>query len=156
MSDISTDGTNLHIAVITSRFNEVVTQKLEEGALATLTQHGVEPMNIAQFSVPGAFELPQLAQRLAVSGQYHGIVCLGAVIKGETAHFDYVCQEVSRGIQFVGMTTGIPVGFGVLTTENKEQALNRAGGAKGNKGDEAALTVLEMVNLVQAIPLPGQ
>jgi len=156
MSDISTDGTNLHVAVITSRFNEEVTQKLEEGAIATLIQHGVAPANITQFSVPGAFEVPQLAQRLAVSGQYHGIVCLGAVIQGETAHFDYVCQEVSRGIQFVGMTTGVPVGFGILTTETKELALARAGGKKGNKGDDAALTVLEMCNLVQAIPLPGQ
>ena len=153
MTTNSLDGSHLHIAVITSRYNESVTQKLEEGAMGSLVQHGVEPVNISQYSVPGAFEIPQLAQRLAATGEFHGIVCLGVVIRGETSHYDFVCQEVSRGIQFVGMTTGIPVGFGILTTENREQALNRAGGSKGNKGEEAAETVLEMANLVQAIPI---
>ena len=103
----------------------------------------MEPANIAQFTVPGAFEIPQLAQRLAISQQYHAIVCLGAVIQGETKHFDYVCQEVSRGIQFVGMTTGIAIGFGVLTTDTVEQALARSGGEHGNKGEEAALQLLK-------------
>ena len=151
MNEASVSGEGLHIAIITSRFNETVTSKLEESALGTLIQQGVEASNISQFTVPGAFEIPQLAQRLAVSQQYHGIVCLGAVIRGETPHFDYVCQEVSRGIQFVGMTTGIAIGFGVLTTETTEQALDRAGGNHGNKGEDAALTVLEMANLAQAL-----
>ena len=151
MMENSLEGHELSVAVITSRFNENVTQKLEDGAMDALIQQGVEPANIAQFTVPGAFEIPQLAQRLAISQQYHAIVCLGAVIQGETKHFDYVCQEVSRGIQFVGMTTGIAIGFGVLTTDTVEQALARSGGEHGNKGEEAALTAIEMANIAQAI-----
>lgn len=149
------NGTGMKIAIVTSRFNQNITDALLESALETLKQQGVSEDDISQFQVPGAFEIPQLAQRLAMSQQYHGVVCLGAVIRGETPHFDYVCREAARGIQFAAMSTGIPVSFGILTTDTVKQALARAGGKHGNKGEDAALTIIEMVHvLTQATPVP--
>ena len=135
-------------AIVASRFNEFIVSKLISGAEDTLVRHGVDTDDITLVWVPGAFEIPLAAQKLAQSGKYCAIVCLGAVIRGSTSHYDYVCNEVSKGIAQVNLTTGVPAAFGIVTTENIEQAIERAGTKAGNKGADAALTALELANLV--------
>ena len=149
------DGRGARVAVLASRFNETVGRRLVDGALDCLRRHGVAESDITMVWVPGAFELPAAAQRLAASGEVDALVCVGAVIRGETAHFDYVAGHAANGIGEVALRTGLPIGFGVLTTENSEQALERAGGKAGNKGFEAALAALEMMNLYSSLPKPA-
>jgi 6,7-dimethyl-8-ribityllumazine synthase len=147
----SLDGTSLRIAVVTARFNDFITDRLQAGALDCLKRHGVAEDAIDTVAVPGAFELPLAALTLAETGRYHAVICLGAVIRGDTTHYDYVCNEAAKGIAAAGLKTGIPVIFGVVTTENTEQAISRAGGKSGNKGWDAAMTALEMANLLPHI-----
>ena len=148
----SREGAGLKIAVLVARFNEVVGERLLEGALGALERRGVRARDVLVARVPGAFELPVAARRIARAGRHDAILCLGAVIRGETAHFEYVAGEASRGIARVAYDTGVPVLFGVLTTETLEQALARAGGAQGNKGAEAAEGAIEMARLLRALP----
>jgi len=138
------------IAIVVSKFNEFVTEKLLEGAFEAIDNY-LDRDHCDVFWVPGAFELPLMAQKIASSKSYDGIVCLGAVIKGETQHFDYVCSEASSGIRQVSIKYDIPIGFGLLTTLTPRQAMDRAGGTKGNKGHDATTTVLEMLDLIQSI-----
>lgn len=145
------NGQNKKIAIIASRFNELIVKELQAGAVSALLRAGVEESNIDEISVPGAFEIPLAALSLAKTGKYNGLVCLGAVIRGDTTHYDYVCNEVAKGISHVQLSTGIPCSFGVITTENLEQAFLRAGSKAGNKGSEAALVTLEMINLLQRL-----
>ena len=140
-------GKNKTFGIVVSRFNSFITKKLLEGAQDCLIRHGIKEDDIDVFWVPGACELPITAMRLAKNAKHNGIVCLGAVIRGETPHFDYVSSEAAKGISEVGLTTGIPTIYGVITTDTLEQAIDRAGARGGNKGAEAALTALEMVNL---------
>ena len=137
--------------IIISRFNEFIGSKLLSGAIDELTRHGVDKENITVVWAPGAFEIPLLAQKVATSGKYNAIIALGAVIKGSTPHFDYVSAEVSKGVAQVSLQTGVPVIFGVLTTDNLEQAIERAGTKSGNKGSDAAKSAIEMVNLVKLV-----
>jgi len=137
------------IGIITARFNDFITSKLLGGALDGLVRHGVAEENITSVWVPGAFELPLIASKMAESGKYDAVICLGAVIRGTTTHYDYVCSEVSKGIAKVGLDSGVPTIFGVITTENIEQAIERAGSKAGNKGYEAAVTAIEMVSLLR-------
>ena len=139
-------------AVAVSRFNDLVTSRLLEGALTAFRRHGVAEDDLEVAWTPGAFELPLVAQRLATSRQFDAVVCLGAVIRGETAHFDYVAGECARGVQQVTLETGVPCIFGVLTTDTLEQALDRAGGKHGNKGWEAAIAAMEMAGLLDSLP----
>jgi len=150
------DASDMRVAIIASRFNEHVTAPLLEGARATLAEHGLDPATVAVVWVPGAFEIPLAAQRLAGSGTVDAVICLGAVIRGETAHFEYVAGPCATGIARAALDTGVPVAFGVLTTNDERQALDRAGGAAGNKGAEAARTALEMVTLLRALPAPAR
>ena len=147
----SLDGAALRIAVVTARFNDFITDRLQAGALDCLKRHGVAEDAVDTVAVPGAFELPLAALTLAETGRYHAVICLGAVIRGDTTHYDYVCNEAAKGIAAAGIKTGIPVIFGVVTTENTEQAISRAGGKSGNKGWDAAMTALEMANLLPHI-----
>ena len=147
----SLDGTSLRIAVVTARFNDFITERLQAGAIDCLKRHGVAEDAVDTVAVPGAFELPLAALTLAETGRYHAVICLGAVIRGDTTHYDYVCNEAAKGIAAAGLKTGIPVIFGVVTTENTEQAISRAGGKSGNKGWDAAMTALEMANLLPHI-----
>jgi 6,7-dimethyl-8-ribityllumazine synthase len=140
-------GRDLSIAIIVSRFNHFITQHLLDGALDALHRHGINDDKLTVVWVPGAFEIPLIAKKLAQSKQYQAIICLGAVIRGSTPHFDYVAAEVSKGIASVGLEAGIPVVFGVITTDNIEQAVERAGTKSGNKGWDAALTALELADL---------
>jgi 6,7-dimethyl-8-ribityllumazine synthase len=142
-------------AVVASRFNDVVVQKLVDGAMSCLAKHGVADDDVELVWTPGAFELPLAAKRLAASGGYDAVICLGAVIRGETAHFDLVAREAARGIQQAGLDTGAPVIFGVLTTETFEQAADRAGGKHGNKGWDAAMVAMEMASLLDGLPKEG-
>ncbi len=144
-------GTDKAFGIVVSRFNNFITKKLSEGALDCLIRHGVKEDDIDVFWVPGACELPITAMKLAKGAKYNGIICLGAVIRGETPHFDYVSSEAARGITEVGLATGIPTIYGVIATDTLEQAIDRAGARGGNKGAEAALTVLEMVDLFNKI-----
>ncbi len=137
--------------VIVSRFNEFVSSKLLEGAVDTLTKHGVKDEEISVVWVPGSFEIPMVARRMAGSKKYDAIICLGTIIRGETPHFDFVAGEAAKGIATVGMQSDIPCIFGVITADNLEQALDRAGTKSGNKGRDAAMTALEMCNLYSAI-----
>jgi len=137
--------------IIISRFNEFIGSKLLSGAIDELTRHGVAKDNITVVWSPGAFEIPLLAQKVAQSGKYNAIITLGAVIKGSTPHFDYVSAEVSKGIASVSLQTGVPVIFGVLTTDNLEQAIERAGTKAGNKGSDAAKSAIEMANLIKLV-----
>ena len=137
--------------IIISRFNEFIGSKLLSGAIDELRRHGVNEDNIDIVWVPGAFEIPVIAKKVAKTDKYNAIITLGAVIKGSTGHYDYVCAEVSKGIAQVRLETGVPVIFGVLTTENIEQAIERAGTKAGNKGSDAAKTAIEMANLVKLI-----
>jgi 6,7-dimethyl-8-ribityllumazine synthase len=138
-------------AVIAAKFNAEIVDKLLAGAVTTLRKQGVSDEAVEIYRVPGAFELPFLAKHLAQSKRYEAVICLGAVIRGDTDHYDYVCQAATHGILQAGMETGVPVIFGVLTCETDEQALERAGGAHGNKGADAAMAALEMVQLLQTI-----
>ncbi len=145
------NGEGLRIAVVVSRFNEEVTSRLLAGARAALDEHGVREKDIDVAWAPGAFELPFVARHLAESRRYDAVVCLGAVIRGETPHFDYVAGEAARGIADAARDTGVPVVFGVITPNTLEQALHRAGGKKGNKGFDAVLTAIEMANLLRQL-----
>ena len=144
-------GTGLKIGIVNSRFNEFITSKLLDGALDALDRHGVNDEDIEIAWVPGAFEIPITAKKMASSGKYDAVICLGAVIRGATPHFDYIAAEASKGIAQVGLKTGLPVIFGVITTDNIEQAIDRAGTRVGNKGAEAAVTAIEMANLFRSI-----
>ena len=141
----------LRVGIVASRFNEFITAKLLSGAMDGLLRHGVREEDIQLAWVPGAFEIPLIAQKMARSGRYDAVICLGAVIRGATSHYDYVCSEVSKGIAAVSLETGVPVLFGVLTTENLEQAIERAGTKGGNKGYDCALSAVEMGNLLRAL-----
>lgn len=137
--------------IIIARFNEFIGSKLLSGAMDELRRHGVDENNIDVVWVPGAFEIPVIAKRCAKSGKYNAVITLGAVIKGSTSHYDYVCAEVSKGVAAVGLETEVPVIFGVLTTDNIEQAIERAGTKAGNKGSDAAKSAIEMANLMKQI-----
>jgi 6,7-dimethyl-8-ribityllumazine synthase len=148
------DGKGLRVAIVVSKFNRPVTDRLLEGARACLVEHGCDSRGLLVVRVPGAWELPQAAARLVARGDLDAIVALGAVIRGETAHFDFICQQTARGLTQVGLDSGIPVIFGVLTTDSAAQALARSGrgeGDKCNKGEEAALAALEMVDLYRQL-----
>src|SRR6478735_2778943 len=142
---------NLKYGIVVGRFNEFITSKLLGGAQDALKRHGVDENEIDIAWVPGAFELPLIAQKMAESGKYDAVITLGAVIRGSTPHFDYVCSEVAKGVSAINLKTGVPTIFGVLTTDSIEQAVERAGTKAGNKGWEAAATAIEMVNLTRAI-----
>ena len=142
---------DMKIGIVAARFNEFIVSKLIGGAMDALTRHDVKEENIDLAWVPGAFEIPLIAQKMADSGKYDAVICLGAVIRGATSHYDYVCNEVSKGIAQVSLNSGIPVLFGVVTTENIEQAIERAGTKAGNKGYDSALAAIEMVNLIKTI-----
>ena len=142
---------NIKIGIVAARFNEFIVSKLVGGALDGLKRHGVEENAVDIAWVPGAFEIPLIAKKMAESGKYDAVICLGAVIRGSTSHYDYVCNEVSKGIAAVSMNAGIPVMFGILTTDNIEQAIERAGTKAGNKGYDCALGAIEMVNLIREI-----
>lgn len=144
-------ATGLKFAIVISRFNELIGNKLLSGAMDALVRHGAADGEITVAWVPGAFEIPMVAQKLASSGKYNAVICLGAVIRGATPHFDYVAAEVSKGIAKVGLDTGMPVIFGVLTTDTIEQAVERAGAKAGNKGWDAAVAAIEMANLAKAL-----
>lgn len=139
----------IKIGIVAARFNEFIVSKLVGGAQDACVRHGVKDEDIDLAWVPGAFEIPLVAQKMAASGKYDAVICLGAVIRGATSHYDYVCNEVSKGVATVGLNSGIPVLFGVVTTENIEQAIERAGTKAGNKGYDCALSALEMVNLIK-------
>lgn len=140
-------GEGIKVGIVASRFNEFIVSKLVGGAQDALVRHGVEDDDITLAWVPGAFEIPMVAKKMAKSGKFDAVICLGAVIKGSTTHYDYVCAEVSKGVAQVGLETDVPTIFGVITTDNIEQAIERAGTKAGNKGYDAAVTAIEMVNL---------
>ena len=144
-------GEGLKFAIVVARFNEFITGKLLEGAEDSLARHGVDMADVDIAWVPGAFEIPLVAKRLATTGCYDGVICLGAVIRGATPHFDYVAAEVSKGIANASLQTGVPILFGVLTTDTIEQAIERAGTKAGNKGFDAAEAAIEMANLLRVI-----
>ena len=150
------NGRGLKFAIVVSRFNEFITSKLLGGALDTLKRHETKEEDIDIVWVPGAFEIPLLAKTLASSGKYDAGLCLGAVIRGSTTHYDYVCNEVSKGVAQVSLNTGVPTIFGVVTTENIEQAIERAGTKAGNKGSDAAVSAMEMANLMRKVNLEIQ
>jgi 6,7-dimethyl-8-ribityllumazine synthase len=150
------DGRHLRVAIVASRFNETIVRSLVDGAIDCLRRHGVSDDDVSLAWVPGAFEVPLAARRFAGSGDVDAVVCLGVVIKGETAHFDFVAGGAAQGIAHTAQETGVPVTFGVLTTETVEQAADRAGGKMGNKGFEAALAAIEMASLFQSLPKPDQ
>jgi 6,7-dimethyl-8-ribityllumazine synthase len=141
----------LRFAVIVSRFNDFISSRLVDGAVDALVRHGAEEKEITLLKVPGAFEIPLVAKKVAGSGKYDAVVCLGAVIRGATPHFEYVAAEVSKGIAAVALESNVPVTFGVLTTDNLEQAIERAGSKAGNKGYEAAVAAMEMANLFREL-----
>ena len=141
----------MKVAIVASRFNEIIVKKLLDGAVDGLVRHGVKDDNITAVWVPGAFEIPVIADKLASSGKYDAVIAVGAVIRGATSHYDYVCNEVSKGVAQVGLKSGIPVLFGIITTENIEQAIERAGSKAGNKGYDCALSAVEMVNLMKKL-----
>ncbi|MBF0195242.1 MAG: 6,7-dimethyl-8-ribityllumazine synthase [Magnetococcales bacterium] len=145
------DANGTKFAVIVARFNSFITERLLEGALDCLVRNGAAAEDITVVRVPGAYEIPMAAAKLAKSKKYDGIICLGAVIRGATPHFDYVCSEVTKGVATVSLDSGIPVGFGVLTTDTVEQAVDRAGAKSGNKGWETAQSTMEMINLFKKI-----
>ncbi len=141
----------IKIGIVASRFNEFIVSKLLSGAVDGLKRHNVNDDDISVAWVPGAFEIPLIASKMAKSGKYDAVICLGAVIRGSTSHYDYVCNEVSKGVANVSLNSDIPVLFGVVTTENIEQAIERAGTKAGNKGYDCALSAIEMVNLIREI-----
>jgi 6,7-dimethyl-8-ribityllumazine synthase len=145
------DATGLKTAVIASRFNDFITNKLIEGAIDCLVRHGSAEKDITVVRVPGSFEIPTATARAAASGKFDAVVCLGALIRGQTPHFDYIASEVTKGIAQVSLDTGVPVAFGVITADTLEQAVDRAGAKSGNKGFEAALSAIEMADLLRQI-----
>lgn len=147
--NITAEG--LRFAIVASRFNDFITSKLLEGALDMLRRHGAAEDAVDVAWVPGAFEIPLVAKKLAASGKYDAVICVGAVIRGATTHYDYVCSEVSKGVAQAGLSTGVPVIFGIVTTENIEQAVERAGTKAGNKGADGAMAAMEMANLLKKI-----
>ena len=147
----SLDASGTKFAVIVARFNSFITERLLDGALDCLVRNGADAGDITVVRVPGAYEIPMAAAKLVQSKKYDGIICLGAVIRGATPHFDYVCSEVTKGVAMVSLDSGIPVGFGVLTTDTVEQAVDRAGAKSGNKGWETAHSTMEMINLFKKI-----
>jgi 6,7-dimethyl-8-ribityllumazine synthase len=148
-------GDGMRIAVVVSRFNQPITERLRDGAVAELERCGVDPQSVVEVWVPGAFELPLAAHRLATSGEVEAVVCLGAVVKGDTDHYTHVAAQCAWGLQRVQLDTGVPCVFGVLTTETQAQAEDRAGGAAGNKGEEAAATAVEMADVLRQLPKSG-
>ena len=142
---------DIKVGIVIARFNEFIGSKLLSGAVDGLKRHGMLEEEITVAWVPGAFEIPLVAQKMAASGKYHAIITLGAVIKGSTSHYDYVCAEVSKGVATASMNTGVPIIFGVLTTDNIEQAIERAGTKAGNKGYDSAVSAIEMVNLLKGM-----
>ena len=142
-------GTGARIGRVAARFNEFIVSKLVSGAEDALVRHGVDSDSITLAWVPGAYEIPVIAKKMAESGRYDAVICLGAVIKGSTSHYDLVCNEVSKGIAAVSLETGVPVLFGVITTDNIEQAIERAGTKAGNKGYDVACSAIEMINLIK-------
>ncbi|KAG0492203.1 hypothetical protein HPP92_005307 [Vanilla planifolia] len=144
-----TDTKGLRFAVVVARFNEIITNPLLEGALQTFRQYSVKEEDITVVKVPGSFEIPVVAQKLGQSGAYHAIICIGAVIRGDTTHYDAVANSAASGVLNAGLSCGVPCIFGVLTCDDMEQAINRAGGKSGNKGAEAALTAIEMASLFE-------
>jgi 6,7-dimethyl-8-ribityllumazine synthase len=145
------DAKGLRFGIVIARFNEFISGKLLSGCIDGLKRHGADESNIDVAWTPGAFEIPLVAKKAAMSKKYDAVICLGAIIRGATPHFDYVASEVSKGVALVGLETGMPVIFGILTTENLEQAIERAGTKSGNKGFDAALAAIEMVNLLKDI-----
>ena len=141
----------MRVGIVASRFNSFIVQKLLDGAVDGLVRHGFEENNITAVWVPGAFEIPVVARKMAESDKYDAVIAVGAVIRGSTSHYDYVCSEVSKGIAQVGIQTGKPVMFGVITTENIEQAIERAGSKAGNKGYDCALSAIKMINALEQI-----
>jgi 6,7-dimethyl-8-ribityllumazine synthase len=146
------DAAGMRLTIVAGRFNDSVTKPLLEGALDGLREHGLDPSDIPVVWVPGAYEIPLVAQRLAGAGDVDAVICLGAVIRGGTPHFEYVAGQCAAGVTRVALDTGVPVIFGVLTTDDVDQAMERAGGSEGNKGREAALTAIEMVDLLRQLP----
>ena len=146
-----TNGEGLRVAIVVATFNDFITSKLLDGARAALARHGVRDDDVSVASVPGSFELPLVAKKLAESGQHDAVICLGAVIRGETDHYEHVAGEAAKGIANAGLGSGVPVIFGVLTTDTLEQAINRAGGKQGNNGYGAGLAAIEMANLMRAL-----
>lgn len=142
---------NMKVGIVASRFNEFIVNKLVSGAVDGLVRHNVNEDDISVAWVPGAFEIPLVANKMANSGKYDAVICVGAVIRGATSHYDYVCNEVSKGVAQVAMNSGIPVLFGILTTDTIEQAIERAGTKAGNKGYDCALSAIEMVNLLKEL-----
>ncbi len=141
----------MKVGIVASRFNEIIVNKLLSGAVDGLVRHGVSEENITAVWVPGAFEIPLVAKKMAESRLYDAVITVGAVIRGSTSHYDYVCAEVSKGVAQAGLQTGVPVLFGVITTENIEQAIERAGSKAGNKGYDCALDAIEMANIMKAL-----
>lgn len=142
-------GQGLKFALVVSRFNDFISDRLLQGALDALVRHGVKEVDIQVVKVPGSFEIPMVARKLALSKKYHAIICLGTIIRGATSHFEYICSEVSKGVATVGLETGIPTIFGVITADTLEQAIERAGTKSGNKGWNAAIAAMEMANLIK-------
>ena len=143
------DSQNVKIGIVASRFNDFIVGRLIDGALDGLKRHDIKDENITLVKVPGAFEIPVAAKKMAMSRKYDAVICLGSIIRGSTSHYDYVCNEVSKGIAQVSLDSGIPVMFGVLTPENIEQAIERSGSKAGNKGTECALGAIEMINVLK-------
>jgi len=141
----------LKVVLAAGRFNDIIVDRLISGAVDYLCRHGLDPKNITIVRIPGAFELPLVCRKLAKSGKYHGIVALGAIIRGATPHFDFVANEAAKGVAHVSLETGVPIGFGLLTTENIEQAVERAGSKAGNKGADAAAAMLETIRVLEQI-----
>lgn len=146
------DASGIRLAIVAGRFNEHITRPLLDGAVTTIKEYGLDPDAVPVYWVPGAFEVPLVAKRLAASGEVDAVICLGAVVRGDTAHFDYVAGPCAEGIARASYDTGIPVVFGVLTTNDEQQAFDRAGGKEGNKGEEAVRTAIEMVVLLRELP----
>lgn len=146
---------DLPVAIVVARFNDLITRRLLEGAVDTLKRHGVADEQLTVVHVPGSFELPLIAQRLAQSGKFQAVICLGAVIQGETTHHEYINHQMAAGILQAGLQSGIPVSFGVLTCPTMDQAIDRAGGKAGNKGVEAALAAIEMVDVLRKLAAAG-
>ncbi len=145
------DGSGLRMGIVVATFNEFITSRLLEGAKSALASHGVSDDNATVARVPGSFEIPLVARKMAGSGSYDAVICLGAVIRGETDHYEHVAAAAAKGVADASLSTGVPVAFGVLTTDTVEQAINRAGGKQGNQGYSAAVTAIEMANLLRAV-----
>lgn len=145
------DATGMRFGLVVSQFNSLVTERLQAGAVDALCRHGVQDNDIDVVLVPGAFDIPLFAKKMAASGRYHALICLGAVIKGETPHFDYIASAMTQGVKEIMLSHGLPVTFGVLTTETVDQALDRAGAKLGNKGTEVAVAAIEMVNALKEL-----